>query len=353
MITERLNRFATEKELEAIDQLVAQADAGGDDVRVADLQRDRSALLLLLERIDDAHEAVLIAVERYLEAGDDTSATFGLYAMGLIEASSLYEGGDPRARFETAEMGFADAGDLEMRARAVIHLARLDLAEGRVDDAIDRLYAGVEYLSDADATEHLLEAVRLLAFVLLIGNRADDAYTWTQRGLALARQVGDPTAVLSWRLDLQSVARNPLLTSPADPEPLREVLADIQQSGMVEFEGYAHLQFAHQAVDDRQWADALEHAERARQTALQGPDPVAYLLACLQLAEIREASDDDVGALMILFTCGASLADLLGEDAKAPVLDVIGALEQRWGPERFEVALEAYRAGVADDPDAY
>ncbi len=111
--------------------------------------------------------------------------------------------------------------------------------------------------------------------------------------------------------------------------------------------GYSRLldsALAHQRGD-------IEAAEReamaAREAALDTVDPVLYILACGAVARARDERGDRVGALTILFTCKASIEDLLGPEAGAQVVAMIEALEARWGGAAFAEVLEAYRRQFA------
>jgi hypothetical protein len=89
--------------------------------------------------------------------------------------------------------------------------------------------------------------------------------------------------------------------------------------------------------------EAAADARAAREDALALVDPVGYLTACLLLSETAERQGDHVGALTILFTCRASLADLLGEAGGEPVLALVDALRERWGDAAFDIAMRRYR----------
>ncbi len=111
--------------------------------------------------------------------------------------------------------------------------------------------------------------------------------------------------------------------------------------------GYAHVFVAGQA----QARGDLEATERealaGRDAALDAVDPLLYVLSCGAIARVRDERGDRVGALAILFTCRASIEDLLGPGAASQVVPMIDALQARWGAEAFASALAEYRRRFA------
>jgi len=109
-------------------------------------------------------------------------------------------------------------------------------------------------------------------------------------------------------------------------------------------EDYLHLVYAAKAQEKGDLALAEQEAQCAREKALQAVDPFLYVLACGAIARVRDEAGDRVGALTILFTCKASIEDLLGPVAGGFVVPMIEALEKRWGSKVFSDTLALYRA---------
>ena len=169
----------------------------------------------------------------------------------------------------------------------------------------------------------------------------------------LARALGDAELVLGARVELRVLASAmPGTGAGAPPEPLAALRAEADALGAQGVLGSVALEQAAAALRADRPRDALAHAETARQAALDGPDPVRYLLACMLIAEARDALGDRPGVIAILLTCKKSLERILGKDAGQPVTLVLGSLERRWGRDGVEEALQAYRARVQQAPRA-
>jgi tetratricopeptide (TPR) repeat protein len=90
---------------------------------------------------------------------------------------------------------------------------------------------------------------------------------------------------------------------------------------------------------------AIQHAERAREAALQAVAPVSYFAASVELAEALQSNGDYVEAYGNLTTAWATLGDLLGQDtASSWVEPVLFAYLMRWGELVFRQAKSAYEA---------
>jgi hypothetical protein len=90
---------------------------------------------------------------------------------------------------------------------------------------------------------------------------------------------------------------------------------------------------------------ARVHVRAARQHALDGVAPLAYVAAAVAESSLAEHAGDDESAYGSLATGYATLGDLVGRQLSAstfegPLLD----LRRRWGPERFAAAKAAYEA---------
>lgn len=156
----------------------------------------------------------------------------------------------------------------------------------------------------------------------------------SQEGRAVARQVCEAARVVAelWKG----------IRSLEVPQITYADLRALVESGLLS-EGYRHL---FQAAELEQAADLLEAekcAEKARKYALETVDPFLYLLSCAAIASLRDKRNERVQALTILFTCKASLEDLLGPEAGEQVVLLIDALERKWGTREFNIVLEEYR----------
>jgi hypothetical protein len=92
-------------------------------------------------------------------------------------------------------------------------------------------------------------------------------------------------------------------------------------------------------------AGARTQVREARQHALDGVAPLAYVAAAIAESSLAEHAGDDESAYGSLATGYATLGDLVGKQLSAstfegPLLDLRG----RWGPDRFAAAKAAYEA---------
>jgi len=142
-------------------------------------------------------------------------------------------------------------------------------------------------------------------------------------------------------------AARSVIPGTAGTLPDAAALARLAEAGGPASRGYARLVEAEQARVQGVAALSERLVLDAKEAALEAVDPFLYVLASAALAQAREAAGDRVGALTALFTCKASLEDLLGPEAGAQVVAMIDALEARWGAGAFQVALAAYREQFA------
>lgn len=167
----------------------------------------------------------------------------------------------------------------------------------------------------------------------------------------VARDLGAAELALRVRLELrtlESVMPGAGAGQEGTPEPFAALRAEAESLGAQGLLGSVAMEQAAAALRGGQLEAAIEHAEAARQVALEGPDPVRYLLACMLVAEAREALGDRPGVIAVLLTCKKSLERFLGKDAGQPVTLVLDSLERRWGRAGVEEALRVYRAQMKD-----
>jgi hypothetical protein len=276
-------------------------------------ERERAIGLLLecLEDVDGRRSVTELGRDLYAlgrVAGPDDARSLGWLsgALRAFEASNDTEWVARAARVLTAAhmrhrqwaqasevaVVWAEAAAGDDRSEAVRHLAMARQLSGDVDGAASLLRAE---LSRADLSGAAYVAAALQLHGLGLGDAID-----TLADVALRK---DPASAL-WVLLRRSVER----------------------------------------AARGAWAEAEGDARRARSLALEAPDPVGYLMSCLALSEILEAGDARVEAITVVYTCRASLMDLLGEEAGTPLLAVVAGMERRWGAAAFAEVMARYRA---------
>jgi len=325
-----------------LDARAAQARAAGDGMAEALALQDAAAALIPGGDLDGARSRLSRALWLHESADRPRDAAGVNYIQALLEGRLAGDADKARTLLESALSGFGRAGDASMAGRCHMHLASMALGRGDAGTADAHLSSAVQAFSLAGDIGREQAALSSRITTLQLLSRPAEALDLTGRALALAE--GDLGASLKARL-----ARLPLLRqAPRTPElpvdSIDAVLADAERAGQLSQSGQARLIRAseRQAAGDLQ--GALVDADAARQAALGVPDPVLYLLACLAVSELHEARGDRLAALTALFTAQASLADLLGEGARKPVLYVIAARRRRWGEPAWQDLIARYRA---------
>ncbi|MDP2315251.1 MAG: hypothetical protein Q8P41_20300 [Pseudomonadota bacterium] len=272
------------------------------------------------------------------QLGDIDEEGRTLYALALLQQRIAPQGGAARRLLEEAEQAARKGGDLPFLARVLDKRAGLMIAEGKPLQAAKLLNDVAALHGTCGDEDARLDVLRRLAMTLQMAGKPSEAFDILLD--ALAESKASPAQLVRARLELHLLARG----TGIEGESLQQLLDEAVADGDVGAAGYIRLQMAADALQGGDPVGGEAHADAARRDALDCLDAILYLNACLMIAEAREARGDRVGMLTILFTCKASLQDLLGEQGARPVLALIHSLEQRWGPEDFGAALEQYRA---------
>ncbi len=335
----------TPEVVRAQDARAEAARASGSSAEEADALQQAAAALIPTGDLPGVRARLDRALTLHQAAGRTRDIAGVRYIRALVEARLAQDAAQAAELLALALPDFSSSGEHAMAGRCRMHLASMALGTGDAARADALLAEAISDFSRAQDTGREQQAVAARIMTLQLISKPSDALALTGRALALAE--GDPGATLSARL-----SRLPLLRqAPRAPElpvdSIDAVLADAERAGQLSLVGQARLTRAasRQAAGDLQ--GALIDADAARQAALGLPDPVLYLLACLSVAELHEARGDRLAAVTALFTCQASLADLLGEEARKPVLWVIAARRRRWGEERWQQVMSAYRQQFA------
>lgn len=330
--------------LDELERARAAAAAAGDDAREAALLQELAVVLTALEETPTALAHVERARALHAAAGRTLEEAKAVYALGFLVAR---RGGDEargRALLGEALAAFEGLGEAGLAGRTRGHLAVLALRAHDWPAADAHFGAAAEALAAAGERERVLEALQLRAFALRVQARPHDAFRVLAGALELARRHGSAADVLRVRLDLHHLAASPLVSAELQPEPLDALIRDAEAAAEPGLAGMARLAAAAEHAEAGRLDAARKVADEARRGALEALDPLLYLLACLQIAAIEERRGDRVALLTILFTCQASLGDLLGDEARVPVLLVLDSLEHTWGEAAFAAALASYRA---------
>ena len=231
----------------------------------------------------------------------------------------------------------------EAELRFALGLTHLRV-EGERGTAFDQLSQAARLALDVHSETLFLKCLRYLSEA--VSSDQDLSVVVDLAGRASLSKEGHQDAeqaVAMARLVL-GIRQGPKRLDPAVLEGLTsgEVAQRLLESGLLP-ESYSHLLAAGQAEARGDLALAEREAEAGRKAALDAVDPFLYILSCGAIARIRDEAGDRVGALTILFTCRASIEDLLGPVAAAQVVQMIDALEGKWGHKVFSETLAQYR----------
>lgn len=325
-------------EIQEWHQRAEQAALLGDARRESEARRELATRYMAAGDGGAARAALerTLVLSRQLDDADEEART--LYALALLQQRVAPKGGVARRLLEEAEAAARRGGDLRFLARVLDKRAGLLVTEGKPLQAAKLLNDVAALHGTCGDEDARLDVLRRLAMLLQVSGKPGEAFDLLLDALAESR--ASPAQLVRARLELHLLARG----TGIQGESLQQLLDEAVADGDLGAAGYIRLQMAADALQARDAVGGEAHADAARRDALDCTDPILYLNACLMIAEAREQRGDRVGMLTILFTCKASLQDILGEQGARPVLALIQSLEARWGPEVFGTALEAYRA---------
>jgi len=330
-----------EEERARLEQAVATAVAGGDHEAAAEAHGALSTLLFLQGDAARAewHLTQAIGQCRRLRRLDLASRYTRL--LGQLRAS--------QGRAQEAAQAFTDAfaqgqmGEAPLEAlQATVRHADLLAQGGLHEQAVGVIDLGLSYAMESDLPGEVAALMQQRSRHLLSMGQVDRALDVL--GVALeASQLTDDIVQqvrLRWaRHQLERGLGRPttesLLALRGDVEPL-DGLDDIQwELDLTE----ASLRL--QQGDDLDKAAVLTRS--ARDGALARRELPTYLQACLLLADIEVASDRRHAALLVLLTCHRTVANLLDEEAAAPVKAMLERYRRQWGPQAYDQAFQRLR----------
>ena len=289
------------------------------------------------------------------ESGDFAEYARYLYSQALTLAQLPQERARAESLWRRSAAAANVAGRLDLEVKALSRIAPLYANEGDREGAIAQLTALVELMTKHDQTARSAE---------LVGVMRDRARLYMSRGIDeqnrifvdrarrdlraaadLARAIDMNRLALETRLELRALeAVMPGQEQP--PETFASLRAEAEALGDAAVLGSLEIEQSMAEMRAGAFERALAHAEAARRAALDTPDPVRYLIACMLIAEARENTGDRAGVIAILLTCKATLERLMGKAAGQQVKLVLDSLEHRWGRDGVAAALAEYRANM-------
>lgn len=352
------------KTLNELEQQIKLKQAEGDMPQVFIARQAKAMLYLINQRWSAAareyQKAAKIAVaeaQPFLEA----ECYFG-QGMALENLPQSYQktvDAYRRAVQIYGELG-VPAKLLECRQR----LATYFVAQREHDAAIAEMTGVLAELDEQTQTEFVLQAYQHRAMLRLssakftasaAGATAELAAEKLSLALAdfdrarqLAEASGQEKAALAIRVQRRNAQQ--LFNSPQPMEDLGTLKQLSLDAAMLDTLGDIQLQEAKAALARQDFDQMLEAADNARKSALQATDTaryIRYLVACLFIANAREALGDRPGVIAILLTCKKSLEQALGKEVGEQVKLLLDSLAVRWGVAELNEAVRIYRERMA------
>lgn len=281
------------------------------------------------------------AAALYAQAGQFVEQGKHLYGQGLL---LMRVDGRSEAAQQALKQSEALAhifGDLEGEVRALLRVGDLRAAGGNLEGGLAQADLAALRLRGKGRPDLAVQVHRGQAAMLLALGRLQPALTALKDATEAAEELGDARLALDLKLERRGLLG--LRTRGGEKGPLADLLREADELGDPALRADAGLQQAAALLRGGDVAAALAEAENVRQRALELPDPLRYMLACLLIAEGRELSADYVGVLEILLTCKVSLERFVGPEAGAAVVTVLDSLAGRWGQDALDEARRRYR----------
>jgi hypothetical protein len=269
------------------------------------------------------------------------------HAQGLVGGRNGDNGANPLA---AAIAQYEEDGNAAGLARARHARALRHFQSGDPDAARAEMNAALAALDDAPAPSPFLSAAlrQNRAILRWLDGETEAALADVDAALAAAppgQQATLRAVRRAFTRDVMGMGET-AVTADADdnPDPLyRQLEAALAAAAANDADP---LQRAMAAWDGGETAVALNHAQAARQAALDSPELTRYpryLAACLLIALARERAGDDAGVIAILLTAKGTLQRHLGRRVGQNMSRLLDGLLPRWGEARFQAALAEYR----------
>jgi len=248
---------------------------------------------------------------------------------------------------------FAQAGNLEAMVDARQRLAGLHASRGDFEQAALEMTATLEHFEEVDNPALVVAAYRSRAqFRLLqtnlVGEGVQLALADLEAAIRIAAENEDRQTVASLQNQRQTLQN--YAAGGGNLEQLSTLLQEAVKAGNLDATTDIRLQQAQMLAGKGRYKQALEMAEAARQDALHGQDLgryIRYLMACIIIAGIRDATNDRPGVIAILLTCKKTLENDLGQEVGQQINRLLDSLAERWGRDGLREALQTYRERMA------
>lgn len=234
-------------------------------------------------------------------------------------------GNNPAAVAALAELGDISMAGKQAQAAAATYTQALDLGHS---------------LGPNPPAEVVLLRHRAMAHALMGDQRAaaDDL----EQALARLEPGGDAATARRVRVELATACQDGGETERASALIEATWLLAEQAADHAVLADLALLR-ATQALNRRDAVTALADATRARDEALAGSAPNAYIAAVMAVTQLGDVAGDRLGAYAALASGWVTLTDLLGPDlARKTFQPKLLDLHQRWGADAFDAVKREY-----------
>lgn len=318
-----------------------EPSAGGDLLAEAASLGERAEERTRALDFAGAAAALGEAAALYARAGRFAEQGRHLYGQGILLMRLEGQSEAAQQALKQSEALAHIFGDTEGEVRALLRVADLRAAGGDPAAGLAQLDLAVLRLRDKGRPDLAVQVHRGQAAMLLSLGRLESALNALKDATTAAEQLGDTRLALELKLTRRGLLG--LRTRGGEKGPLADLLREADELGDPGLRADVGLQQAAALLRGGDVPAAMTAAEQVRRQALELPDPLRYMLACLLLAEGREQLGDYVGVLEILLTCKVSLERFVGPEAGAAVVQVLDSLAGRWGQDALDEARRRYR----------
>lgn len=333
-----------DEERQRLTEALVAAERSGDALATADARAALGTFELLAGSETQAEWHYVQAVEACRAARRLDKAAAHSRALGQLRGSQ----GRVAEAVEafTTSWGQAMMADapLEALITAVRH-ADLLAKGGLHGQALATIDRALTVATEADLPGEVASLMQERSRHQLSLGQTDRALDTLQIALEASELTDDRVQQLRLRWALHQLERGLGRPPTADLAALRAEAAALGGVADVLWEiDLTEAALRHQQGDDL--VRAAELARAARDGAFARRALPTYLQACLLLADIEDASGRRPAALLVLLTCHRNLANLLGDEAAAPVKAMMVRYRRQWGAEAYDQAFQALRDHV-------
>ena len=322
------------------DQALASARDRGDPDALAEALAVHANALVKAGRLTEAQKEIdeVAAIHRSRGRPDD-EARYTTLAATLSRLTGDLEGARSRASHALSIV----PSDSPAATAATTELVDIALAQRNTSEAASLaervLTAATTGLPNAVRATLLRKRANALASM----GRLQEAAAELAKALAILRDNGEGPAARRTMVELATALQQ---TDATAAERVRkEAMDDAVAASDFAVVADLHLLEATHATQHRDGDAAMAAALSARDAALKGVSPAAYISAAAAISSLADKRNDRLGAYEALAVGWATLRDLLGDIAAQKAFEpLLLRLRARWGSAAFDEVKSRYEA---------